>query len=325
MKRIIALTMSALLLLAMLAACGETPDAQDAQPGTSSAAESADGASAHADGEEQNSDSDTPESTDKVAGKEDMTEVEEVVEEGMVPVYAESLKDGVYPVVMKSSSSMFKADHCELVVENGGMEAVLYMTSEAYLYMFAGTAEQAAEAAESDYISLEPVEGQEGVNAFVLPLEALDSSQQYAAFSKRKEMWYDRNLLFRADSLPVEAFADNFFTTAESLGLEDGEYSVDVSLSGGSGKASVESPAILTVADGVATARIGWSSSNYDYMKIGDEQYLPVNTEGNSTFEIPVSIFDRPMTVHADTTAMSQPHEIEYTLTFDSSSLTEAK
>ncbi|MFR6378865.1 MAG: hypothetical protein ACLUNZ_02580 [Evtepia sp.] len=36
------------------------------------------------------------------------------------------------------------------------------------------------------------------------------------------------------------------------------------------------------------TATIEWSSSNYDYMKVDDVQYDPVNTEGNSTFEIPV-------------------------------------
>lgn len=51
-------------------------------------------------------------------------------------------------------------------------------------------------------------------------------------------------------------------------------------------------------------------------MKIGTEIYYPVNMEGNSTFEIPVSVFDKKMTVIADTTAMGTPHEIEYTLTF---------
>ena len=45
------------------------------------------------------------------------------------------------------------------------------------------------------------------------------------------------------------------------------------------------------------------------------------NTEGNSTFEIPVSALDTALDVTADTVAMSTPHEIEYTLTFDSASL----
>ena len=56
-------------------------------------------------------------------------------------------------------------------------------------------------------------------------------------------------------------------------------------------------------------------------MMVDGDKYLPVNTEGNSTFEIPVSVFDEPMTVIGDTTAMSVPHEVEYTLTFASESV----
>ena len=112
--------------------------------------------------------------------------------------------------------------------------------------------------------------------------------------------------------------------TAESLGLSDGAYTVEVTLWGGSGKASVASPANLTVENGACTAEIIWSSSNYDYMVVDGAKYLPVNTEGNSTFVIPVALFDRPFTVTADTTAMSQPYEIEYTLQFDAASIAPA-
>ena len=86
-----------------------------------------------------------------------------------------------------------------------------------------------------------------------------------------------------------------------------------------------ESPAALTVADGRLTATIVWSSPNYDYMLVDGEKYLPTNTEGNSTFEIPVAALDTPLDVVGDTVAMSTPHEIEYTLTFASASLIEAK
>ena len=81
----------------------------------------------------------------------------------------------------------------------------------------------------------------------------------------------------------------------------------------------------IEVKDGKAEATIIWSSSNYDYMRVDEEKFLPVNTEGNSTFVITVTGFDSPLTVYADTTAMSTPHEIEYTLTFDSSTLEEQK
>ena len=109
---------------------------------------------------------------------------------------------------------------------------------------------------------------------------------------------------------------------AFTLDKEDGEYSIQVDLEGGSGKASVTSPTLITVQDGAVTAHIQWSSSNYDYMIVDGEKYLPVNEEGgNSEFEIPVLAMDEAMPVIADTTAMGTPHEINYTLTFYSDSI----
>ena len=106
--------------------------------------------------------------------------------------------------------------------------------------------------------------------------------------------------------------------------LEDGEYSIQVDLEGGSGKASVSSPTLMLVKNGRMYAELQWSSSNYDYMIVDGEKYEPVNKDGNSTFEIPVSVFDAEMEVTADTVAMSTPHEIDYTLNFDSSSMKKA-
>lgn len=277
--------------------------------------------------EEQEDDSAEAESeTDKeshVAGEGDKIEETEVVEEGMSPVYAKDIKEGTYPVEMVSSSSMFKADHTELVVEGEEMKAILYMTSEAYLYMFAGTAEEADKASEEDYIL--PEETGDGMRTFTLPLAALDSGESYAAYSKKKELWYDRTLLFRVDSLPMDAFKEGVFTTLESLGLSEGEYTAEVTLTGGSGRSGIETPAKLSVGAEGAILEVIWSSSNYDYMIVGEEKYLPVNTEGNSTYEIPVLYFDRPIKVLADTTAMSESHEIEYAITVDSSSIRPAE
>ena len=106
--------------------------------------------------------------------------------------------------------------------------------------------------------------------------------------------------------------------TQEETGWEfqDGTYQMEVELLGGSGRASVTSPAEVEIKDGKAVATLEWSSPNYDYMVVNGEKYLPVNTEGNSVFRIPVEAFDRDITVIADTVAMSTPHEIEYTLNF---------
>ncbi len=255
----------------------------------------------------------------QVAGAEDMTDVVDVVEEGMVPVSGSSLRDGTYEITADSSSSMFHIVRCELTVAEGEMTARMTMSGTGYLYVFMGTAEEAAGADASVYIPFE--ENSDGTHSFTVPVEALDMGIPCAAFSKNKELWYDRTLLFRADSLPMDAFADGVITTPESLGLSDGTYTVEVTLEGGSGRASVASPAVLTVSEGVFTAELVWSSGNYDYMKVGDVQYLPVSTEGNSVFEIPVTGFDYKMPVIADTTAMSQPYEIEYTLYFRSDSI----
>ena len=106
--------------------------------------------------------------------------------------------------------------------------------------------------------------------------------------------------------------------TQEETGWEfqDGTYQMEVELLGGSGRASVTSPAEVEIKDGKAVATLEWSSPNYDYMLVDGEKYLPVNTEGNSVFQIPVEAFDQDIAVIADTVAMSKPHEVEYTLNF---------
>ena len=261
----------------------------------------------------------TEDASDKVADSSEMTEVEDVVDESMTPIYADELNDGAYPITVDSSSSMFRIDSCELTVDGDTMTAALTMKSDSYLYLYAGTAEEAAKAPESDYIK--PVDDGHDGNVFTLPVEALDSGVDCAAFSKNKEKWYPRTLVFEASSLPADAFKAGKTTTVADLDLADGAYTVDVTMAGGTGRASIESPATLTIQDGKATATITWSSPNYDYMIVDDVKYTPTNAEGNSTFQIPVEFFDSGMRVIADTTAMSQPYEVEYTLNFDSSTI----
>ena len=254
-----------------------------------------------------------------VADASQMTTVEDVVEEGMTPLYASSLLEGVYPVTVDCSSSMFRIADCLLTVQGGAISARLTMGGKSYGWVYPGTAQEAAAADHADHIPAQFDEN--GATVFEIPVQGLDMGIPCAAFSLNKELWYDRTLVFRSDSLPLSAFANGVLVTPASLQLADGVYSVEVSLTGGSGKARVESPAHLTVSDGVCTAEIVWGSKNYDYMKVEGVQYFPINTEGNSAFEIPVTVFDRPMAVIADTVAMSQPHEISYSLLFDSSSL----
>lgn len=105
--------------------------------------------------------------------------------------------------------------------------------------------------------------------------------------------------------------------TPQSEKLADGTYQADVTLTGGSGRATVDSPAALTVEGGKIYATIVWSSPYYDYMMVEDETYYNEAEAGeNSTFTIPLEKLPCEISVIGDTTAMSVPHEIEYTLSF---------
>ena len=95
---------------------------------------------------------------------------------------------------------------------------------------------------------------------------------------------------------------------------KDGSYTVYVKLLGGTGKASVASPASVSVEDGQAYAQIVFSSKHYDYMLVDGVKYMDESVEDeeeNSTFTIPIDGLDCELDIVADTTAMSVP--VSYT------------
>lgn len=230
-----------------------------------------------------------------------------------------ALPDGVYTAEFDTDSSMFHANEaCDgkgtLTVENGQMTFHVSLASTHIVNLYLGKASDAADH-EADWLqpTTDTVTYSDGtseeVYGFDIPVTAVDTDFDLAILGT-KGKWYDHVVSVR-----------NAVQQAGTAAPADGTYTCDVTLEGGSGRATVESPAALTVADGKMTATIVWSSPNYDYMLMDGEKYLPTNTEGNSTFEIPVAALDTALDVTADTVAMSTPHEIEYTLTFDSASL----
>lgn len=125
--------------------------------------------------------------------------------------------------------------------------------------------------------------------------------------------------LYAARTATASANAEN---DAGLSDLADGEYAIDVTMTGGSGKATIQSPTLLTLNDGIAYASITWSSSNYDYMIIDGQKYLNESEEdANSHFTIPIADLTRDIPVIADTLAMGTPHEVQYVLTFDPASI----
>ena len=209
-----------------------------------------------------------------------------------------------------------------LTVKDGEMTIHVSLTSKKILNLYYGLAADAgkegAELLDPTTDSVTYSDGMtEEVYGFDIPVPALDEEFDVALIGT-KGTWYDHKVSV-SNPEPKEDDAKS------AVDLEDGTYTAEVTLEGGSGRASIESPATLTVKDGKVTASIVWSSPNYDYMLVNDEKYLPVNTEGNSAFDIPVAAFDTALDVIADTVAMSKPHEIEYTLTFDSSTIKTAE
>lgn len=250
-----------------------------------------------------------------------------------------SLEDGVYTAEFHTDSRMFHVNEAKdgkgiLTVQDGEMTIHVSLVSKSIVNLFPGLAEDAKkEGAEL----LEPTTDQvtysdgytEEVYGFDIPVPVLEEEFDCALLGK-KGKWYDHKVSVTSP-VPAEETEETGEKkefqgkTAEDLKLEDGNYKAEVALEGGSGKATVESPASLTVQEGKITAVITWSSPNYDYMVVDGEKYQMTNKEGNSTFEIPVAGFDEKIKVKADTVAMSEPHEIDYTLLFDSQFLKESK
>ena len=282
---------------------------------------------------------------------------------GMMPVYSQDIEDGVYDVEARSDSDYFNIQEASLTVKDGEMTLRFVIPSLSYLYVYEGTAKEARNSTEPEWI---PREENDGKSIFEIHPDALDKEIPCAAYSKARKRWYGRNIVIYAASLPKEALKitlpdyglidealdyyeeaglgkretgegsdpDNEDGTepggslngnvpeAVRVDLEDGEYSVECNMTGGSGRASISSPTILNVREGRAYAHLIWSSTYYDYMLIGGEKFLNQTTDGgNSTFDIPVTVMDEGMTVIADTTAMGDPVEIEYVLTFYSDSI----
>lgn len=98
-----------------------------------------------------------------------------------------------------------------------------------------------------------------------------------------------------------------------STKLADGVYSPDGFLwSGGTGKVSITCSQIR-ISGGQAYATIAFSSSHYQYVKANGSTYYPTSQGSSTTFEIPVEL-NKNNKIIGMTTAMSQAHEITYSI-----------
>lgn len=242
------------------------------------------------------------------------------------------LPDGVYTAEFSTDSSMFHvSEACDgkgtLTVKDGVMTIHISLGSKKILNLYPGLAEDAAK---DGAVLLEPTtdtvtysDGMtEEVYGFDVPVPVIGEEFDLALIGT-KGKWYDHKVKVSDPVVKDSQEAAN--GSFDMSTLADGSYTIELTMEGGSGRASIQSPAQLAIADGAVTATLEWSSPNYDYMLVNGEKYLPVNTEGNSVFEVPVEALDAPLTMIGDTVAMSTPHEVEYTVTFHSETLESAE
>ena len=306
-----------------------------------------------------NTDTDT--ATEETSDKEktDTKDAEDADSKDKDSSKDDALEDGTYTAEFDTDSGMFHVNEANdgkgtLTVKDGKMTIHVSLASKKIVNLFVGKAEDAqkdgAEVLEPTTDTVTYSDGMsEEVYGFDIPVPVIDEEFDVALIGT-KGKWYDHKVSVKnpvksddtdakkddKENKAADSKADDTDKDAKDsktgegktladLNLEDGDYTMDVTLTGGSGRATIDSPAAIKVEGDKATATIVWSSPNYDYMLVDGEKYEPVNKEGNSTFEIPVSVFDTEMDVTADTVAMSEPHEIDYTLNFDSTTVKEAE
>ena len=109
---------------------------------------------------------------------------------------------GTYEITVNTGAKMFKVVKALLTVKDGEMTAVLTLSGSGYSWFYVGEADGIADADYADFIPA--VINGDGYT-FEIPVEALDQVISCAAYSRAKDAWYPRNILFDADTLPEDA------------------------------------------------------------------------------------------------------------------------
>ena len=115
-------------------------------------------------------------------------------------VFADELvEDGTYSIEVTSSSKMFKVVDAKLNVLDGNMSAVITLSGTGYSKLYMGTEEEAASSSEMDAINY--VVDENNMYTYTIPVSALDTEINVAAFSIKKQTWYGRTLTFNSSTL----------------------------------------------------------------------------------------------------------------------------
>lgn len=279
-----------------------------------------------------------------------------ILKYGMTPISASEIKDGTYDFKVITDSTYFTITKAKLVVKNGKIKAKITLSSKSYKYVYPGDVADAEFDEEKNYIKGIEENGVSTFTIPVPALNKVIPCAAFSKRRKKwydRNLIFDAsNLPKKALSFDLPNYdiidkavknykgetsgennddennsgnssSDKYRTLGKNTKpisipwKKDGEYSIEVTMTGGSGRASVSSPTWLTIKGGKAYAKLVWSSSHYDYVIVGGKKFTNETTDGgNSTFTIPITSLNKPMPIIADTTAMGNPVEINYDLTF---------
>ena len=241
--------------------------------------------------------------------------------------------DGIYSTTAETGASMFKVVGVKLTVKNGKMSAVITLSGEGYDYLYMGTAADAATHTDN-WIKYSGTDtytlGDETKTGrtYTMPVSALDTPLTIASHSERQQKWYNRTITISSKNLKKTGDIPAEGTPA------DGIYSTSA-VTGAAMFKVVGTK--LTVKNGKMTALITLSGVGYDYLYMGTAadaannkaQWIKYNgtaayildgvTKTGRTYEIPVSVLDKPITVASH----SESHNKWYdrTITFSSKDL----
>ena len=262
------------------------------------------------------------------------------------------VSDGSYKANVTSSSSMFKVTDCILTSKNGEMTAKITLSGTGYDYLYVGTSTEAALADKSKWIPY--VVDKNGMYTYTIPVSLLDTGISVAAFSHKKQVWYDRTLTFASagmknlnNSNSTNGTTGNNVninlgtgTTSGGTGTNqtpDKESKYEADLNGGTARVN----SATTLADGVYTPdKFSWSGGTgkvsisctkitvtggqaYATIVFSSGSYGYVKANGNTYYPTATgstSTFVIPVelnknnTIIGMTTKMSTAHEISYSI-----------
>ena len=239
-----------------------------------------------------------------------------------------SLADGEYSAKFTTDSSMFHVNETldntgTMTVKDGKATIHVSLASKNIVNLFAGKAEDAKkEGAALIKPSTDEIKYPDGktdeVYGFDIPVPAIDREFDCALLGT-KGNWYDHKVKVTDVKEKGAAGSSASSGSGSAADLKDGEYKIDFDFSGGSGRGGVETATLIT-GGGQMQVKISMTSNKYTKCVVDGKTYENTIENDKSTFTFP-AVLDKDMKIVATTTAMSQPHDIEYTIKLKSASL----